>query len=54
MKIIIKEGMYEFSYDSKDERPNVKDAVFSVCYLLSRIYTPQQVRVGVLRVLEDI
>ena len=54
MKIVIKEGAYEFSYDSNNEHPDVEDAVFSVCYLLSRIYTPDQVKEGMLRVLEDI
>ena len=54
MKIMIKEGEYEFSYDSNVEHPDVEDAVFSACYLLSKIYSVQQVRQSLENVLKDI
>lgn len=54
MKIAIKEGEYEFSYDSYVEHPDVEDAVFSACYLLSKVYPIQQVRQSLENVLKDI
>ncbi len=54
MKIMIKEGEYEFSYESNVEHPKVDDAVFSAYYLLSRIYSSQLVKESIGNMLNDI
>jgi hypothetical protein len=54
MKILIKEGEYEFSYNSNVEHPDIEDVVFAACYLISRLYPVQRVREAVLSVLKDI
>lgn len=54
MKITIEEGGYYFSRDFKEEHPNIDEAVFAVYYLLSRIYSSEQVKIEIQNLLEDI
>jgi hypothetical protein len=54
MKIVIKESGYEFSRDFNDSRPPVEEALFASLYLLTKIYSPNEVKKGLVEVAEDI
>lgn len=54
MRIIIEEdGGYQFARDFS-EHPSSEDAIFTACYLLSKIYSVQDIRAGMVEVCNDL
>lgn len=53
MKITIEEGGFTFSC-SFDEHPPVEEALFASLYLLTKMYSSNEIKKGLMEVKEDI
>lgn len=54
MKIIIEDDS-GFQYTRNfPERPNPEEALFTACYLLTKIYSAHDVRTGMVEVINDL